>query len=191
MIFTDGISESHLVASLRDGDQQARARLYTESVGVLSSVCRRYIIDEEDVRDVLHDSYIRIFTTIGKFDYRGDGSLNAWMSRVVVNEALMFLRRSNRIESTSLDDERNVVENLSDDPPEVGRLSADELHMLIRKLPDGYRTVLNLFAIEGKSHKEIAKLLGIKENSSSSQFLRAKVMLTKLIKEYLAKQNEK
>lgn len=191
MIFTDGISESHLVASLRDGDQQARARLYTESVGVLSSVCRRYIIDEEDVRDVLHDSYIRIFTTIGKFDYRGNGSLNAWMSRVVVNEALMFLRRSNRIESTSLDDERNVVENLSDDPPEVGRLSADELHMLIRKLPDGYRTVLNLFAIEGKSHKEIAKLLGIKENSSSSQFLRAKVMLTKLIKEYLAKQNEK
>lgn len=191
MIFTDGISESHLVASLRDGDQQARARLYTESVGVLSSVCRRYIIDEEDVRDVLHDSYIRIFTTIGKFDYRGDGSLNAWMSRVVVNEALMFLRRSNRIESTSLDEERNVVENLSDDPPEVGRLSADELHMLIRKLPDGYRTVLNLFAIEGKSHKEIAKLLGIKENSSSSQFLRAKVMLTKFIKEYLAKQNEK
>lgn len=191
MIFTDGISESHLVASLRDGDQQARARLYTESVGVLSSVCRRYIIDEEDVHDVLHDSYIRIFTTIGKFDYRGDGSLNAWMSRVVVNEALMFLRRSNRIESTSLDDERNVVENLSDDPPEVGRLSADELHMLIRKLPDGYRTVLNLFAIEGKSHKEIAKLLGIKENSSSSQFLRAKVMLTKLIKEYLSKQNEK
>lgn len=191
MIFTDGISESHLVASLRDGDQQARARLYTESVGVLSSVCRRYIIDEEDVRDVLHDSYIRIFTTIGKFDYRGNGSLNAWMSRVVVNEALMFLRRSNRIESTSLDDERNVVENLSDDPPEVGRLSADELHMLIRKLPDGYRTVLNLFAIEGKSHKEIAKLLGIKENSSSSQFLRAKVMLTKFIKEYLAKQNEK
>ena len=191
MIFTDGISESHLVASLRDGDQQARARLYTESVGVLSSVCRRYIIDEEDVRDVLHDSYIRIFTTIGKFDYRGDGSLNAWMSRVVVNEALMFLRRSNRIESTSLDDERNVVENLSDDPPEVGRLSADELHMLIRKLPDGYRTVLNLFAIEGKSHKEIAKLLGIKENSSSSQFLRAKKMLTKLIKEYLSKQNEK
>lgn len=191
MIFTDGISESHLVASLRDGDQQARARLYTESVGVLSSVCRRYIIDEEDVRDVLHDSYIRIFTTIGKFDYRGNGSLNAWMSRVVVNEALMFLRRSNRIESNSLDDERKVVENLSDDPPEVGRLSADELHMLIRKLPDGYRTVLNLFAIEGKSHKEIAKLLGIKENSSSSQFLRAKVMLTKLIKEYLAKQNEK
>lgn len=191
MIFTDGISESHLVASLRDGDQQARARLYTESVGVLSSVCRRYIIDEEDVRDVLHDSYIRIFTTIGKFDYRGNGSLNAWMSRVVVNEALMFLRRSNRIESTSLDDERKVVENLSDDPPEVGRLSADELHMLIRKLPDGYRTVLNLFAIEGKSHKEIAKLLGIKENSSSSQFLRAKVMLTKFIKEYLAKQNEK
>lgn len=191
MIFTDGISESHLVASLRDGDQQARARLYTESVGVLSSVCRRYIIDEEDVRDVLHDSYIRIFTTIGKFDYRGNGSLNAWMSRVMVNEALMFLRRSNRIESTSLDDERNVVENLSDDPPEVGRLSADVLHMLIRKLPDGYRTVLNLFAIEGKSHKEIAKLLGIKENSSSSQFLRAKVMLTKLIKEYLAKQNEK
>lgn len=191
MIFTDGISESHLVASLLDGDQQARARLYTGSVGVLSSVCRRYIIDEEDVRDVLHDSYIRIFTTIGKFDYRGNGSLNAWMSRVVVNEALMFLRRSNRIESTSLDEERNVVENLSDDPPEVGRLSADELHMLIRKLPDGYRTVLNLFAIEGKSHKEIAKLLGIKENSSSSQFLRAKVMLTKLIKEYLAKQNEK
>ena len=191
MIFTDGISESHLVASLRDGDQQARARLYTESVGVLSSVCRRYIIDEEDVRDVLHDSYIRIFTTIDRFDYRGDGSLNAWMSRVVVNEALMFLRRSNRIESTSLDEDRSVVENLSDDPPEVGRLSADELHMLIHKLPDGYRTVLNLFAIEGKSHKEIANLLGIKENSSSSQFLRAKMMLTKLIKEYLSKQNEK
>lgn len=143
--------------------------LYELSVGRLAGTCARYIPDEDDLHDVLQDSYVKIFTHMADFEYRGPGSLEAWMQRIVVNEALKFLR-GKRVHA-SLD------ESAEDIPLDI-------LHDMIRRLPDGQRTVFNLYACEGKSHKEIARLLHIGESSSASQFSRAKRQLAQWIREY-------
>lgn len=161
-------------------------------MGRLASVARRFLTDEADVADALHDAYITIFTTVGRFTYRGEGSLAAWMRRIVVNECISVLRRRQTAFVVPLDDltatERATVENSVDDPPPapVGtNMPPDVLHALIAALPDGYRTVLNLFAIEGRSHKEIARMLNISENTSASQYLRAKRLLAQRIAQYI------
>lgn len=154
-------------------------KLYCMSVGKLTAVCQRYLGDSEDVKDVLQDSYIKIFGAFGKFVPQNENSLDAWMTRIVVNESLNFLRQRNRygwIETT--DDIPDVQEEETPDTPSV---STEQLYDMICRLPAGYRTVINLYAIEGHSHKEIAEMLGISEYTSASQLLRAKRALAKMI----------
>lgn len=145
------------------------------------AICLRYVSDRESAQDVLHDGFIRIFQSFQQFHYQGVGSLKAWMSRIMVNEALGFLRKKNQqVQQEVLMDEipdREEDESTEDIPQSV-------LMRLIRELPDGYRTVFNLYVFEEKSHKEIGTLLGITERTSSSQFYRAKTLLLKKIKEY-------
>lgn len=186
MVYADHISEAHLVVRLKDADALARAHLYKESIGVLAAVCRRYIANEEDVRDVLQECYIKIFTKIGSFTHRGNGSLHLWMTRIVVNQSISHLRKSNVFAEVDMEDE--PLED-NGNPDNVDLVPPEALHEMIRRLPDGYRTVLNLYAIEGKSHKEIGELLGIKPKSSSSQFRRAKAMLAEMVKQYLKNKN--
>ena len=141
----------------------------------------RYIGNDDDVKDVLQDAFVKIFTQINKFSYRGRGSLKAWVSRIVVNESLQFLRQrktGNCLTST------DNLPDLPDEEPDIGSVSAETIVGLMRKMPDGYRTVLNLFLLEGKSHKEIAGLLGITPSTSASQFHRARNMLARMIKDY-------
>lgn len=145
------------------------------------AICLRYVSDRESAQDVLHDGFIRIFQSFQQFHYQGVGSLKAWMSRIMVNEALGFLRKKNQqVQQEVLMDEipdREEDESTEDIPQSV-------LMRLIRELPDGYRTVFNLYVFEEKSHKEIGTLLGITERTSSSQFYRAKTLLLQKIKEY-------
>lgn len=157
--------------------------LYAAYADYLAGVCYRYVTNDEDVKDVLQESLIKIFTEFVSFDYRGAGSLTAWMRRIVVNECLQLLRRQSH-DPLLLDTE---LPDLPDEEPDTNRLTTRELMYLLRKLPDGYRTVLNLYVIEGRSHKEIAELLHIKPDSSASQLHRAKNMLAHLIKEYKSK----
>lgn len=161
-------------------------------MGGLASVARRFLTDEGDVADALHDAYITIFTTVGHFAYRGEGSLTAWMRRIVVNECITVLRRRKTAFVVPLDDlsatERATIENSADDAPPAAAIDdipPDALHTLIATLPDGYRTVLNLFAIEGRSHSEIAHMLNISENTSASQYFRAKRLLAQRIVQYI------
>lgn len=184
-------SEQQLVVRLQHADSEARTRLYRESVKVLSAVCRRFLREEEDVRDALHDAYITIFTTVGRFTYSGTGSLAAWMRRIVVNQCITVLRRRKATFVVPIDDlsptDRAAVDLCDDDASDVGphdAIAPDVLHTLIASLPDGYRTVLCLFAIEGLSHKEIARMLGISENTSASQYSRAKRLLAQRINQY-------
>jgi RNA polymerase sigma-70 factor (ECF subfamily) len=132
------------------------------------------------VKDILQDAFISVFSRIGDFEFRGEGSLRAWMTRIVVNGALKSLRGSGRLSYVEElpDREEEELDSLPAVPPKV-------LAEMIKALPDGYRTVFNLFVFEKKSHKEIAQLLGIKENSSASQFFRARALLARQIKEYL------
>ncbi len=162
--------------------QEATKEIYGVYAGYVTGVCARFLSDDDDVMDVAQEIFIKIFTSLKSFRYNGEGSLKAWISRIAVNCALNYLRDNNRIIFT-----RPTVDlaDIADETPDTESLTSDELAMLIRALPDGYRTVFNLYAIEGRSHKEIAKFLGIKENSSASQYLRAKAFLAMKIKDYL------
>lgn len=175
--------ELELARRLGQRDAGAMRTLYERYAGYLTAVCSRYVICDEDIKDVLQESFIKIFTSADRFDYRGEGSLKAWVTRVVVNESLGFLKRSEKFADILYEEELpDVAEeeegpSVSDVPPEV-------VHELIRQLPAGYRAVFNLFVMEKKSHKEIAQTLHIKENSSASQLFKAKELLARKIKEY-------
>ena len=164
------MTEEELALKCVDADPYARKRLYEVYGGQLLAICLRYIGDRDTAQDVFHDGMIRIYQSIGQFKFLGDGSLKAWLSRVMVNEALGYLRKKN----VQMQQETLVENNIPN----------KELMRMIKELPDGYRTVFNLFVFEEKSHKEIAAMLGISEHTSSSQFYRAKTLLMKKINEY-------
>ena len=178
------MSELELVSECVKGNNQARRILYERYGGVLMAICIRYLADRETAEDVLHDGFIRVFQTIDRFTYQGEGSLKAWLSRVMANEALGYLRKQNvRMQREKVMDE--IPDDIPDSAEEDLNVVPQEVLMrFIRELPDGYRTVFNLFVFEEKSHKEIGQLLGITEHTSSSQFYRAKCLLAKKIKEY-------
>ncbi len=173
-------TEQQIIRLFRRGDASAMDRLYAVYANTLTGVCARYIADDDDLKDVLQESFIKIFTKVDSFEYRGKGSFKAWMTRIVVNESLSFLQASSKLPTTPLDLEPPDV---PDEAPDIDGLTADDVVQLMRQLPDGYRAVLNLYAVEGKSHKEIAQLLGIKPDTSASQLHRAKHTLARLIKQ--------
>ena len=179
------LTEERLALMCREADPHARRTLYERYGGLLMTICVRYTGDPETARDVLHDGFIRIFQSMDKFTYQGEGSLKAWLSRVIVNEALGYLRRQ------SLKTQQEVVldeiPDMEMEADEVNNIPQKVLMKLIGELPEGYRKVFNLYVFEEKSHKEIGELLGITEHTSSSQFYRAKSLLIKKIKEYRKK----
>lgn len=171
------------IAYLLNKDKELAIKdIYSAYAGYVVGICARYLSSDDDIKDVAQDSFVKIFISVGSFRYSGVGSLTAWIGRLTVNCALNYLRDNKRLRFASSSQE---IPDMADDPPDTESLSPEEIATLIRELPDGYRTVFNLYAIEGKKHKEIARLLGIKENSSASQYLRAKALLAMKIKEYL------
>ena len=176
--------EKAIVQLFRQGNALAMDKLYAEYADYLTTVCARYIVNDDDLKDVLQESFIKIFTQINQFEYRGKGSLKAWTTRIVINESLQFLRKQKGIAPLVADNPPDIP----DETPDTEGLSADTLNNLVAQLPTGYRTILNLYVIEGKSHKEIARMMGIKPDTSASQFHRAKNMLARLIKDYKRKQ---
>ena len=179
---SEGIDERQLLEQVRSGDTSGQRLFYERYVGYLTAVCSRYIVDRDTVKDVLQDSFVRIFGKIGEFEYRGEGSVRAWVTRIVVNDSLKALRGAGKMKYVDdLPDDREDEEEISSLP----KIPPAVLQEMIRELPDGYRAVFNLFVFEKKSHKEIAALLGIKEDSSASQFFRARSTLAKKIKAYV------
>ncbi len=176
--------EQELSRLVRSKDPDGIRCFYDRYAGYLAAVCSRYLTSEADVEDTLQESFLLMIDHMGRFEYRGAGSLKAWASRIVANQSLKLLRKNGRL--TFLEDLPDLEEeedfSLPDIPPGV-------IQEMIRSLPDGYRTVFNLFVFEKKSHKEIAALLGIKADSSASQFFRARAALVKKIKDYLKEQN--
>ena len=176
-----GNEEQRLVKRLQEGDKTAAREFYTRYGGSLAGVCVRYIADEEDVKDVIQNALVHIFSHITDFKYRGSGSMEAWVVRIAVNESLKFLRT--KVQHELLQPDYDVIDD-SEDDPSVRDIPPDIIREMLNRLPTGYRTVLNLYVFEGKSHQEIARLLGIKKDSSASQLLRAKSMLAQMIRKY-------
>ena len=176
-----GNEEQRLVKRLQEGDKTTAREFYTRYGGSLAGVCVRYIADEEDVKDVIQNALVHIFSHITDFKYRGNGSLEAWGVRIAVNESLKFLRT--KVQYELLQPDYDVIDD-SEDDPSVRDIPPDIIRQMLNRLPTGYRTVLNLYVFEGKNHQEIARLLGIKKDSSASQLLRAKSMLAQMIRKY-------
>lgn len=173
--------EEHLLQRVQKGDLAAAESLYRLHVRYLSALCSRYLANDEDIKDVLQDSFLKIYSSIATFQYRGPGSLRGWMAKITLNEALKFLRNANRLNTMDVDEQQLDV---ADDNLETEHIPTDVLHQFVRELPDGYRTVFNLYVIDDKSHKEIAQLLGIRENTSASQLHKAKAILAHKIRQY-------
>ena len=172
-----------IVERIRNKDQRAMSELYQMYIGELSSVCYRYVPNADDAKDVLQNSFVKIFTAIPTLDYRGDEAFKGWLFRVVANEALAFLRAKKKLLFVEHDETRLQQTDIADESPATEGISPDQLHQLISELPDGYRTVLNLYVFENYSHRQIAELLGIKEGTSASQLHYAKQWLARRIKE--------
>ncbi len=174
-------NEADILLGISRGDSNSQKMLYDKYVEYLSAVCARYILDKDDRKDILQESFIKIFSSIDKFEHRGEGSLKAWMTRIVVNESLQFLKKTS-FNDLYEDDFSNID---VEDEPQVELVSDDVINEMILSLPPGYRMVFNLYVFENLSHKEIAQMLNIKVSSSASQFSRAKASLAKKIKEYI------
>ena len=179
-----GNDEQRLAKRLQDGDKAAAREFCALYADYLAGVCSRYITDEEDLKDVFQDAFINILSHIQDFQYRGTGSLQAWATKVVVNESLKFLQEKGQHEQISLDIDR--VDEPEESEPPIGDVPPDVVHQMVSRLPTGYRTLLNLYVFEGKSHQEIARLLGITLSTSYSQLYRAKCQLCKMIQQYNA-----
>lgn len=161
--------------------------MYDLLAGSAMSTAVRYLGDHDECRDVLQDCFLKAFTRIEDFDYRGDGSLRAWMNKIVANESINHLKRQSRL--VLLDEVH--MEMPDDEPTDISHIQPEVINKMIASLPTGYRIVFNQFVFEHKSHKEIAHELGIKENSSASQLLRAKRLLANMIHQYLKEQDER
>lgn len=177
-------TERQLLDAIQRGERAALRRLYDRYSGYAMAIGLRYIPDCDEARDVLQDSFVKILTSIGRFDYRGEGSLKSWVSRIVANRAIDYIKQHQRLQFTD-----EVPENINEEEPEIGGVPPDILDSMIGQLPAGYRMVLNLFVFEQLSHRDIALRLGITESASTSQLFRAKRMLQRMVREYIKQQS--
>ena len=174
------IAEQRVVKRLRNGENGAMEEFYSKYAPYLKGVCSRYISDKEDVKDVFQNALVRILTHTKEFKYHGQSSLRVWATRIVINEALRFLNSTKRHELTTWDDD--MMNEVEEDDPPVEDIPPEVIQQMVRQLPTGYRTVFNLYAIEGYSHKEIAETLGLSEGGCRSQLSRARVWLQERLK---------
>ena len=176
-------SEEIILDGIRRGDRRAMRQLYDGCVGRAMAVSHRYVGDIDARKDIVQESFIQVLTHIGDFQYRGKGSLMAWLLRIVANRSVDYIRKHERWVLTD-----SIPELPDEDEPPVEQVPPEVVTEMLGRLPVGYRMVFNLYVFEQRSHKEIARLLHIRENSSASQYSRAKKMLARMMKEYIKTQ---
>lgn len=167
------MDELTMVVECAKGNAKAQRMLFDKFAPKMLSVCARYMPEIEEAEDVLQDGFVKVFQKIGEF--KMEGSLEGWIRRVMVNTALDALRKNKKTSTdVSIDD---VSYKLPYDDVAFDDMDVAHLMRLIESMPEGYRIVFNLFAVEGYSHKEIADNLGITESTSKSQYSRARAFL--------------
>jgi len=174
--------ERELILGCRNGEAWAQKQIYEQYAPAMMSVCMRYCGDYETARDILQEGFIKVFTKIDSF--ADIGAFGGWIRRIMVTTALEYLRKNDVLKQTDdIDDHSMSFEDYA--PDVLENLTADDLMNCVAQLSDGYRTVFNMYAIEGYSHAEIADSLGISENTSRSQFMRARNILQKNVEQLL------
>jgi RNA polymerase sigma-70 factor (ECF subfamily) len=176
MNLTFTLTENSLIQDCINGSRKSQKELYTMFASRMFAVCLRYAKNQMDAEDILQEGFVKLFNNLHRF--RGEGSFDGWVRRIFVNTAIEHIRRKNLtttvgdgLENSILDKHKSALDNLYE----------KDLLSTANTLSDGYRTVFNLYAVEGYSHKEIAAQLGITESTSKSQFSRAKALLRTMI----------
>lgn len=169
-------SQAQLVQALCKNDAKAQRYLYDKYAARMLAVCVRYLPNRMEAEDVMIEGFMKIYQKIGQF--KNEGNFEGWMRRLITNEALMQLRTKRHIE---IDLDTPEAQKLPNYDQASQNLETEDLLHLIAQLPTGYRTVFNLYAIDGYSHAEIANQLAISENTSKSQLHRARAMLQQML----------
>ena len=178
-LFGDNSHLNTWIDKAKQGDRRAQKAIYDALSGKMFAVCLRYMSDRQSAEDVLQEGFVSLFAKLDTFS--GLGSFVGWARKIFVNAALMSLRKNDVLkDSTDVDTAWNVS---SEAPSAVQQIGYKELSKMISELPTGFRTVFNMYVVEGYSHAEIAAALGISEATSRSQLLRARAMLQSKIKE--------
>jgi RNA polymerase sigma factor (sigma-70 family) len=173
------ISEEEIVQGCKAGSRKSQRLLYDRYSKKMLGVCLRYCQNREEAEDVLQDGFIKVFTNIDSF--KEQGSFEGWIRRIMVNTAINnYQSNLKRYYHSDVEEETGIS---SDQVDAFNKLSAMDLLRIIQSLPEGYRMVFNMYAIEGYTHKEIGEMLGISENTSKSQLSRARVCLQKKAQE--------
>jgi RNA polymerase sigma-70 factor (ECF subfamily) len=173
------LEEQQLVKGCIENERRAQKALYDRYSRQMMGLCLRYVKETETARVLLQEGFILVFSNIDK--YKGDGVLEAWIRKIFVNCALDYLRKCDVLKET-IDIEDDMISGMVDEST-VSQMTATELMDCVSSLPEGFRTVFNLFAIEGYSHKEIGEMTGISESTSRSQYMRARQRLREMISE--------
>lgn len=162
--------ETEIIQLAVENNRQAQQQIYSRFSSKMLSVCRQYIKDIQLAEDVMITAFMKVFTNLNKFENKG--SFEGWIRRIMVNECISYLRVQKKVKFS--DDEIYTEESFN---AIDSQFSTDQIQFLIDALPDGYKMVFNLYAIEGYKHNEIAKMLGINEGTSKSQLSHARKML--------------
>lgn len=170
------LNTEQLLENCLTGDRKAEQVLYDRYAPVMLGICRRYISQLQDAEDVMMEGFLKIFLNLRQFDHRG--SFEGWMKRIMINESLMWLRKRKLIQ-VEMDEKIIPLEEAPD--TRHWNLTESDIIPLLDRLPEGYRTVFNLFVIEEYKHREIAELMGISINTSKSQLILAKKKMKQLL----------
>lgn len=170
---------TELICDCIHGNRKAQKKLYDALAPRFYPVCIRYIGNREAAQDALQDGFISLFSRLDS--YKGEGSFDGWARRIFINTCLMQLRKKDALKMS--DDISLAREIATHSTKQIDDLSFKELMEIVVSLPPGFRAVFNLYAIEGLSHKEIAKMLGITESTSRTQLSRARIWLQSRIKD--------
>jgi RNA polymerase sigma factor (sigma-70 family) len=171
-LMPDSPNLNQLIKASIAGDSKAQERLFITYAGKMMTLCKRYAKTEVEAQDILQDGFIRVFTYLNTFE--SSGSFDAWIRRVFVNTALKHLSKKQQYFE---DISEESFSKAFDEADAISKMSENEILMLLSELPDGYRTVFNMFVIEGYTHKEIGEFLNIEESTSRSQLVKARKML--------------
>ncbi len=176
------ISESDLIEGCIRGDRKMQYELYERYAPKMYGVCLRYAANAEEAEDILQEGFIKVYKKISS--YRGDGSFEGWIRRIFVNTAIEHFRKKTYLQPITEQEESTIEGKYLS---VLDSLAEKDIIQLVQQLSPGYRTVFNMYVIEGYTHKQIAEALGISEGTSKSQLSRAKLILQDLVKKYVEK----
>jgi RNA polymerase sigma-70 factor (ECF subfamily) len=166
--------EKELIGLAAENNRHAQQKIYSKHAPKMLGICRQYIKDLHQAEDIMITAFMKVFTNLSNFEHKG--SFEGWIRRIMVNECISYLRVQKKVRF--LEDEFYVEDTFNNIE---SHFSVEDIQTLIDSLPDGYKMVFNLYAIEGFKHQEIAKMLGINEGTSKSQLSHARKMLQEQI----------